>query len=253
MIIRLQLCVVLLFVGLLSPQSANAKDESEKARALLQASAERSLFHADRNAPFGLLFTFELRIFGSKPTRGAYSWVVTPQGDSRQETKLLDYSDLEINRGTTLWIKRSADYRPWQAIWVESAFSNFLYLNRSEDEVTHYWTTSERHVELRCIDLLRDKAARTLCFDSDNNLRKVEIKDSYTVYEFSDFRAVGTKICTLQDSRGARGASCYRRGYRSPHHRQQVRFFAARSTNGRNQAKWMPEPDLAFTQEKSGP
>ncbi|HYU48295.1 MAG TPA: energy transducer TonB [Terriglobales bacterium] len=180
---------------LLCCYSALAKDNpEEKARPLLKAAAERSLFHADKSAPFGMLFKFELRTFGSKPAWGAYSWMVTPDGDWRQETKFLDYSDLEISRGTTLWIKRSVDYRPLQAVWVEAAFSNFLYLNRTEDEITRYSTTSEHHVELRCVDLLRDKTARTLCFDAEDNLRKVNLTDSYTTYEFSDFRPIGKKF-----------------------------------------------------------
>ena len=172
-----------------------AKDNpEEKARPLLKAAAERSLFHADKNAPFGLLFKFELRVPGSKPSQGAFSWLVTAGGDWRQETKFFDYYDLEIDRGATLWIKRSVDYRPLQAVWVESAFGNFLYLNRTEDEITRYFTTSEHHVELRCVDLLRDKTERTLCFDGEDNLRKVKMTDSYTTYEFSDYRALGTKF-----------------------------------------------------------
>ena len=196
MTVRLRiLCACTLTAVLLGCYPALAKDNpEEKARSLLKAAAERSLFHADKNAPFGLLFKFELRTFGSKPSRGAFSWLVTPEGDWRQETKFLDYSDLEINRGTTLWIKRSVDYRPLQAVWVETAFSNFLYLNRAEDEITRYSTTSEHHVELRCVDLLRDKTARTLCFDAEDNLRKVELRDSYTIYEFSDYRAIGKKF-----------------------------------------------------------
>ena len=83
---------------------------------------------------------------------------------------------------------------PPSAVWLEGAFSNFLYLNRTEDEITRYWTTSEHHVQLSCVDLLRDKAARTLCFDSEDNLRKVEIKDSFTKYEFAEFRPVGNKV-----------------------------------------------------------
>lgn len=165
----------------------------QQAQSLMKAAAERSLFHGERNTAFGLLLKFELRVFGSKPTQGAYSWLLTPQGDSRQETKFLDYTDLEILRGTTLWIKRSYDYRPLQAGWIEGAFSQFLRLDE-HDVVTRYWNTSERHVDLRCIDLLRDKATRTLCFDGDNNLRKVQIRDAFTVFEFSDYKPVGKKF-----------------------------------------------------------
>lgn len=175
--------------------SSMAKDDpSEKARPLLKAAAERSLFHAERDAAFGLLFSFDLRIWGAKPERGAYSWLVTPQGDSRQETRLPGYSDLEINRGTDLWIKRSVNSRTLPASWVEGGFSNFLYLDRAEDQVTRFWNTSEHHVDLRCVDLIRNMAERTLCFDQENNLRKVEIRNSYTTYEFSDYRQIGSKF-----------------------------------------------------------
>jgi TonB family protein len=189
------LCACTLAAMLLCCHPSLAKDSpEEKARPLLKAASERSLFHADKSAPFGLVFKFELRVFGSKPTQGAFSWLVTPEGDSRQETRLVDYLDLEVNRGTTLWIKRSVDYRTLQATWVEAAFSNFLYLDRTEDEVLRYSTSSEHHVDLRCIDLLRDKAARTLCFDAEDNLRKVDLRDSYTIYEFSDYRPIGKKF-----------------------------------------------------------
>ena len=186
-----------LFVSLaLVVSSAIAADKGkveEQGRALVKAAAERSLFHGERNTAFGLLLKFELRVFGSKPTQGAYSWVLTPQGESRRETKFLDYTDLEILRGSTLWIKRSYDYRPLQAGWIEGAFSQFLHLDE-HDLVTRSWSTSEHHVALQCIDLLRDNATRTLCFDGDDNLRKVQVRDSFTVFEFSDYKPVGKKF-----------------------------------------------------------
>jgi hypothetical protein len=171
---------------------ANQK-AGEKARPLLQAAAERSLFHADKSAPFELLVKFTLLMPSSKPTTGAFSWLVTSEGDSRKETRFLDYTDLEVNRGATLWIRRSADFQPVQAGWVEGAFTTFAYLNRAEDEITRYSTTSDHHVQLRCVDLLRDTMKMAWCFDPDDNLRKVELKDSQITYEYSDYRPAGKK------------------------------------------------------------
>jgi len=178
---------------------ANQKAE-EKARPLLQAAAERSLFHADKSAPFGVLVKFTLLMPSSKTATGVFSWLVTSEGDSRKETKFLDYTDLEVDRGTTLWVRRSTDFQPMQAAWVEGAFSNFTYLNRAEDELTRYSTTSDHHVQLRCVDLLRDKMALALCFDPDDNLRKVELKDSQITYEYSGYRQAGKKFAPYRMS-----------------------------------------------------
>jgi len=189
------LCACTLTATLLCCYPALAKNNpEEKARPLLKAATERSLFHADKSAPFGLVFKFELRTPGSKPVPGAYSWLVTPEGDWRRETKFLDYSDLEINRGSTLWIKRSVDFRPLQAAWVDDAFANFVYLNRAEDTIDRYFTTSEHHVDLRCVDLTREKIASTFCFDAEGNLRTTELKDSKIKYEYSDYRPAGQKF-----------------------------------------------------------
>ena len=113
--VYLGLLLLLVFSYPTGACAAGREKAEEQGRSLLKAAAERSLFHADKSAPFGLLFKFELRSFGAKPAPGAYSWLVTSQGDWREETKFLDYSDLEINRGTTLWIKRNSDYRPLQS------------------------------------------------------------------------------------------------------------------------------------------
>ncbi len=195
------LCACTLAATLLCCHPSLAKDSpEEKARPLLKAASERSLFHADRSAPFGLVFKFQLRTPGSKPTPGAYSWLLTPEGDWRKEMKFLDYSDLRIYRGNTLWAKRNIDFRPLQAGRIEGALSNFVYVDRAEDEITRYSTTSEHHVDLRCVDVRRDRSSRKFCFDADNNLRKVEEKrrsissDVDIVYEYSDFKQLGKKF-----------------------------------------------------------
>jgi hypothetical protein len=52
---------------------ANEKAD-EKARPLVQAAAERSLFHADKSVPFDLLVKLTLLMPNSKPTTGAFFW-----------------------------------------------------------------------------------------------------------------------------------------------------------------------------------
>jgi len=184
---------VLLFLAASYANASENKKAAEQARPLLKAAEGRSLFDVDKNSPFGLLMKFELQSPHSKPMQGAYSWVVTPDGDARREIKFADYSDLEIIRGTTLWTKRSLEYVPLQARWVETAFRNLAHLNRNQDEVRRYWTTSDHHVPLRCMELDRDGKPRSFCFDPENNLTKVEFIDTQTVYEYSDFRQFGSK------------------------------------------------------------
>jgi TonB family protein len=86
------------------------------------------------------------------------------------------------------------DFVPLQAAWVDDAFSNFVYLDRAEDILNRYFTTSEHHVALRCVELTRDKTARTLCFDAEGNLSTMELKDSKITYEYSDYRPTGQKF-----------------------------------------------------------
>jgi TonB family protein len=193
---RLRIFLVGLSAGLLLfVCAADAKEKAEEeARPLLKAAAERSLFHPDTHASFSLILSFELWSPSLKMVPGKYSWLVTPEGNWRKEATFPDYSDLEVGRGTTLWVKRNINARPLQAGWIENSFSNFAYLDRAEDEMDRYFKTSDHHIELRCVTLHRDKAERTLCFDPENNLRKVEMKDSKTTYEYSDFRPVGKKF-----------------------------------------------------------
>ena len=190
---RMQCCRLgLLLIVAASYAAASGKGKAEEqARPLLKAAEERSLFHADKSAPFGVVFKFNLRI---PKASGGYSWLVTPDGDWRKETQFLNYTDLEINRGTTLWTKRSTAFRPLSAGWVEGAFNNFEYLNRAEDKITRYFTTSDHHVELRCMDVLRNETAQTLCFDPDDNLRRVVLKKPRLTYEYSDYRPAGKKF-----------------------------------------------------------
>src|SRR5262249_37243334 len=71
-------------------------------------------------------------------------------------------------------------------------FNNFANMNRPEDEIRKFSTTSDHHLALRCVELARDRKVHSVCFDSDNNLRKYV--DGPTVYEYSASRQVGTKF-----------------------------------------------------------
>jgi TonB family protein len=190
-----KVCFGLLALTLLLCSLASAKENpEEKGRPLLQASAERSLFHADSRFPFQLMLNFKVRGANSGTMNGQYAWLVSPEGDWRKETRFSDYSDLQVKRGSSLWVKRNIDFVPLQAAWVDDAFDNFVYLNRAEDTIDRYFTTSEHHVDLRCIERTRDKMARKLCFDAEGNLRMAEMKDSKGTYEYSDYRPVGQKF-----------------------------------------------------------
>lgn len=174
---------------------ASAKEKpEEKGRPLLRASAERALFHADSSSPFRLVLNFTLRGLSHGAVQGQYGWLVTPEGDWRKETRFSDYSDLQVKRGSYLWVKRSLDFVPLQAAWVDDALGNFVYLNRAEDTIDRYFTTSEHYVDMRCVDLTREKMARTFCFDAESNLRTTELKVSKIRYEYSDYRSTGQKF-----------------------------------------------------------
>lgn len=188
-------CVGLVALVLFLCCFASAKEKpEEKGRPLLRASAERALFHADSSSPFRLVLNFTLRGLSHGAVQGQYGWLVTPEGDWRKETRFSDYSDLQVKRGSYLWVKRSLDFVPLQAAWVDDAFGNFVYLNRAEDTIDRYFTTSEHHVDMRCVNLTREKKASTFCFDAEGNLRTTELKDSKIRYEYSDYRPTGQKF-----------------------------------------------------------
>jgi TonB family protein len=186
-------CLSTVFLLLCCASFGNEKTY-EKARPILKGAADRALFRADASAPFMLMLSFTLRSPDSKPVQGKYSWLVTADGDWRKETTFLDYADLEIKRGSSLWVKRSVGFRPLQAAWVENAFTNYAYLNRAEDSVERYFTTSDNHVALRCIDLSREKTSQTACFDPEDNVRSYELKALKLAYEYSDYRPLGQKF-----------------------------------------------------------
>jgi TonB family protein len=185
---------VCLFVGLLLPSSIYAKEKAEEqGRPLRKAAADHSLLHAESTSPFKLGLSFTMHGSKSRQIQGTYTWLVSDTGSWRKELSFSDYTDLEVGRGSTVWIKRSRTFQPLQAIWLEGVFSNYQYLNSSDDTIDKYFTTSEHHTELRCLDLFRDKKPHTLCFDSQGNLARADVKELDIRYEYSDYRPAGQK------------------------------------------------------------
>jgi len=174
--------------------TASAKDEPEDlARPLLKSAADRALLLPSASSPFKLLVDFEVHGGGSAKFKGQYSWLVTPAGNSRKQTKVSDFDDLEVLKGSTLWVKRNLDFMPLQAAWVEYAMSNFRLIT-SGFPVERYFKASEHHIELHCVEVKQGKNPRTLCLDADGNLRKAELQDLKLIYEYSDYRPVGSKF-----------------------------------------------------------
>jgi hypothetical protein len=188
-------CVSLLVTLLLPWGSAYANEKAEEqGRPVLKAAAERSLLHADDLSPFRLKLSFTVRASKVKQIPGAATWLVSEKGWWRRDTVFSDYTDLEVGRGPTSWVKRSLDFKPLQAIWIEGIFSNYRYLDSHEYVIDRYFTISEHHVELRCVDLRLDKGPMpTLCVDPQGNLVRVAMKDSDMTYEYSDYRPAAQK------------------------------------------------------------
>ncbi len=173
---------------------AVAKDKPEKmANPLLKLASDRALFLPNPDSPFKVLLEFDVHGRGSSPLKGKFSWMVTPTGDSRKETLMSDYHDLQVLKGSTLWTVRTLDFMPLQAAWMEYAMTNFRLIN-SGFPVERYFKTSEHHEELQCIELMQGKNPRTLCFSGEGNLRKVEFHDLKLTYEYSDYRPLASKF-----------------------------------------------------------
>jgi TonB family protein len=173
---------------------AFAKEKpEEKAGPLLKAAADRSLLHTDGSSPFRVRLNFT--VYGSKPRQmqGTYTWLVSDGGRWRKEVTFSDYADLEVGNGSTVWTKRSLDFKPLQAIWLDAVFSNYQYLNSADDTVERYFITSEHHAELRCVDLFRDRKRRKLCFDPEGNLLRADVNELDMTFEYSDYRSAGQK------------------------------------------------------------
>lgn len=192
-LVWLHLLCLLILPLLAATASAKEKAEDE-ARSLLKTAVERSLFHADSNFPFTLTASFTVHHLAPNPLQGTYGWLVTPKGDWKKITSFADYSDLQVKLGSDVWIKRSTDFQPLQAALVQNAFGNQQYLDQPGDTIDRVFTTSEHHLKLRCADFLHGKQARTFCIDPEQNLRKIEFKDSKIEYEYSDYRPAGQKF-----------------------------------------------------------
>jgi len=174
---------------------AQGKDNAEaQGRPLLKAAAERSLLHIDGSSPTDLRLSFAILGSRSKRTKGTYTWIVSHTGDWRKEVVFADYSNIEVGRGATVWVKRNLDFNPIEAAWLEAIYSNHQYLNIPEDTIDRYFVTSEHHVQLRCVDLFRDKKPRTLCFDPQDNLIRATVGELNLTFEYSDYRPAGQKF-----------------------------------------------------------
>lgn len=169
------------------------ENAEEQSRPLLKTAADRSLLHADGNSPIKLKLSFTLSGSRSR-AKGTYTWFVSNAGDWRKEVAFSDYSNVEVGRGSTVWVKRNLDFNPREAAWLEGIFSNHQYLNIPEDTIGKYFTTSEHHVQLRCVDLFRYKKPRTLCFDPQDNLVKAAVGELNITFEYSDYRPAGQKF-----------------------------------------------------------
>jgi TonB family protein len=180
-------------VFLVTSAAANDKAE-EQARPLLKAAAQRSLLSGDVGSPYSLAASFSVRLSGAKRVDGKYVSSLTNSGDWAKQLLFADYSDLQVAHGATVWVKRSVTFQPLQAAIVQNAFNSPLHLNEPGDVIDRYFKTSDQHIDLRCVDLLRGRSRRTICVDPDQNLRMITVHSTRTTYEYSDFRPAGKRI-----------------------------------------------------------
>ncbi|HST12342.1 MAG TPA: energy transducer TonB [Terriglobales bacterium] len=190
--LRLRFSLAIVYLFLVANAVANDKAEQE-ARPLLKAAAERSLLSADRQFPFRLDTSFIVHGLSAKRLSGRYSWLVTFSGDWAKQLAFADFSDLQIGRGDTVWVKRSAEFQPLQAALVQNAFHVQQYLDQTGNTIDRYYTLSEHHKKLRCADISRGRLHHTACIDPNGNLSKVK-QGLHIEYEYSDYRVVGEKI-----------------------------------------------------------
>ena len=188
--LRFSLAIVCLF--LVANAMANDKAE-EKARPLLKAAAERSLLRADQQFPFRLDASFTVHDLGAKRLDGKFTWLLTPNGDWAKQLAFADYSDLQIGRGSSVWVKRSVDFQPLQAALVQNAFRIRQYLEQTGDTIDRYYTIREHHKSLRCADISRGRLHHAACIDPEGNLSKVK-QGLRVEYAYSDYRPMGEKF-----------------------------------------------------------
>lgn len=191
------LCLGLFLMLFASHSLASGKEKAEEqGRPLLKAAADHSLLGPGTTSPVKVSLTFA--IHAAKQMQGTYSWTLASTGDWRKEMTLSDYADLQIGRNSTVWEQRTLDFDPLQAMWAKAVFENFQYLNNPDDVIEKYFTTADHHVDLRCLDMSRDKKAQTLCFDQHGNLVRADINELNMTFEYSDYGQVGQKFLAHQ-------------------------------------------------------
>jgi hypothetical protein len=159
---RRSVCLGLLLALIVSYAAAFGKEKAEQqGRPLLKAAADRSLLRADGSSPIRLNLSFHTSGRDSKQIRGTYAWLVSNSASWRKEVTFSDYTNVEVGHRFTVWTKRSVDFNPVQAVWLEAIFSNHQYLDFPGDTIDRYFKISEHRVQLRCVDILRDQKPRT--------------------------------------------------------------------------------------------
>jgi TonB family protein len=190
-------CVGLIGACLGLSGSVSAKESPEdKGRPLLKAAAAQSLLHPDGHSSAQVKLNFQIRSSSSKAMQGSYSQWFNSAGEWRKDLAVSDYTDIDIGRGSTRWLKRSLDFVPMQAIWAKEIFNNFAQLDDPDEVIERYFTTSEHHIELRCMDMRREKPTRTLCVNEQGNMARTTTGEY--IYEYSDFQQVGAKFIPRQ-------------------------------------------------------
>lgn len=179
---------------MLSSVCSVAKESDETARALLRAAATRSLLTSDPASPYSLAASFSVQVSGAKRVEGKYVVSLTSTGDWAKQVLFADYSDLQVARGTTVWVKRTVPFQPLQAAIVQNAFSGPLHVDEPGDVIDRSFKMSSHHVRLKCTDLLRGRSRRTLCVDPDQNLTMITLHANRIAYEYSDFRPAGKRF-----------------------------------------------------------
>jgi TonB family protein len=105
-----------------------------------------------------------------------------------------DYKEAQVGNGRSLWVKRSVDYEPLPAVWINSIFDNLtqsLELS-GDDKIAGVKKKRDRHEDFQCITV-ESRQTRTLCFDSAGNLESADLGPLELNYTYSDYRQVGSK------------------------------------------------------------
>jgi TonB family protein len=87
-------------------------------------------------------------------------------------------------------MKRSLDFRPKSATWVQRLIGNYSQLMVFPDEkVSRVYNDSHA----RCVELRGGDEQRALCFEAGGLLRNVQLQAENTTYQYSDYMKFGEK------------------------------------------------------------